>query len=204
MLIQHGAKITDSCISWLMEGSAPPIIMVSIAKSKGQETLQKLLSFYCNPYKWSNGGTQAANPDELIYWEIQMWGRRNWPIFTYTDCIIELLKAGADPLQAYYSFIEINEESEYKYRSLERKLLSNILHGEDKSIINIDGNSDKVTVLDRSIRFLPDAVSTEILKAASSDNYPYRVWSIILSDSWSLFIRTQESIMRGKNISLFI
>ena len=43
LLIQHGAKVTDSCISWLMEGSAPPIIMVSIAKSKGQETLQKLL-----------------------------------------------------------------------------------------------------------------------------------------------------------------
>ena len=99
-----------------------------------------------------------------------MWGRRNWPIFTYTDCIIELLKAGADPLQEYYSFIEINEESEYKYQSRECELLSNILHGEDKSIINIDGNSDKVTILDRSIRFLPDAVSTEILKAASSDN----------------------------------
>eukprot|EP00944_MAST-04C_sp_MAST-4C-sp1_P003272 g3272.t1 len=170
LLIQHGAKVTDSCISWLMEGSAPPIIMVSIAKSKGQETLQKLLSFYCNPYKWFKGETQAANPDEVIYWEIKMRGRRNWPIFTYTDCIIELLKAGADPLQAFYSFIEINEESEYKYRSRERKLLSNILHGEDKSIINIDGNLDKVTVLDRSIRFLPDAVSTEILKAASSDN----------------------------------
>ena len=37
------------------------------------------------------------------FWYNEMWTTSSWPVYTYTDYIVELLKAGADPTGPYSS-----------------------------------------------------------------------------------------------------
>ena len=106
-----------------------------------------------------------------------MWTTSSWPVFTYTDCIVELLKAGADPTGTW-SFPQERLQDTLAYdsnasttrKSESSKATSGSKRKKSRHKVNMkkkdaSDNTIAESILERSLRLYPQSVTTRILQA---------------------------------------
>ena len=141
-----------------------------ITKSRKLKKNTKLLGYYID------------GVDKKCFWCNEMWTRSSWPVYTYTDCIVELLKAGADPTGPCSSQQD-NLSSILAYdvdtNGTNKKGSSDVSTGKRKKRKNNKANAKKrpasdtttsESILERSLRLHPRSVTTRILQTVANDN----------------------------------
>ena len=127
-------------------------------------------------------GYSIDGVDKKSFWYNEMWTTSSWPVYTYTDCIVELLKAGADPTGPCSSQQD-NLSSILAYdvdtNGTNKKGSSDVSTGKRKKRKNNKANAKKrpasdtttsETILERSLRLHPRSVTTRILQTVANDN----------------------------------